>query len=45
MKVVGFTFNDFDFAINPLQFTGMDWIFTMVQDAIAMTFKHLYEAI
>jgi hypothetical protein len=45
MKAVGFTFNDFDFVINPLQFTGMDWIFTMVQDAIAMTFKHFYEAI
>jgi hypothetical protein len=25
MKAVGFTFNDFDFVINPLQFTGMDW--------------------
>jgi hypothetical protein len=34
MKAVGFTFNDFDFVINPLQFTGMDGIFTMVQDAI-----------
>jgi len=45
MKAVSFTFNDFDFVINPLQFTGMDWIFTMVQDAIAMAFKHFYEAV
>jgi hypothetical protein len=45
MKAVGFTFNDFDFVINPLQFTGMDWIFTMVQDAIAMAFKHFNEAV
>jgi len=45
MKAVGFTFNDFDFVINPLQFTGMDGIFTMVQDAIAMAFKHFYEAV
>jgi hypothetical protein len=45
MKAVGFTFNDFDFVINPLQFTGMDGIFTMVQDAIAMAFKHFYKAV
>jgi len=45
MKAVGFTFNDFYFVINPLQFTSMDWIFTMVQDAIAMAFKHFYEAV
>jgi hypothetical protein len=45
MRAVDFTFNDFDFVINPLQFTGMDWIFTMVQDAIAMVFKHFYEAV
>ena len=45
MKAVGFTFNDFDFVINPFQFTGMDWIFTMVQYAIAMAFKHFYKAV
>jgi len=45
MKAVGFTFNDFDFVINPLQFTGMDGILTMVQDAIAMAFKHFCEAV
>jgi len=45
MKTIGFTFNDFDFVINPLQFTGMDGIFTMVQYAIAMAFKHFYEAV
>jgi len=45
MKSVCFTFNDFDFVINPFQFTGMYWIFTMIQDAIAMTFKHFYEAV
>jgi len=45
MKAVGFTFNDLDFVINPFQFTGMDGIFTMVQDAIAMAFKHFREAV
>ena len=45
MKAVGFTFNDFDFIINPFQFTGMDGILTMVQNAIAMAFKHFYEAV
>lgn len=45
MKAISFTFNDLDFVINPFQFTGMDGIFTMVQDAIAMAFKHCYEAV
>ncbi len=45
MKAVGFTFNDFDFVVNPFQFAGMDGVFTMVQDAIAMSFKHFYEAV
>ena len=45
MKAIGFTFNDLDFVIHSLQFTGMDGIFTMVQDAIAMAFKHFYEAV
>ena len=45
MKAVGFTFNDFDFVINPFQFTGMDRVFTMVQNAIAMAFKHFYKAV
>jgi len=44
MEAVGFTFNDFDFIINPFQFAGMDGIFTMVQDAIAMAFKHFCKA-
>ena len=45
MKAVGLAFNDFDFVVNPFQFTGMDGIFTMVQDAIPMAFKHFYEAV
>ena len=45
MKAVGFTFNDFNFVINPFQFTGMDGIVTMVQDAITMAFKHFDKAI
>ena len=45
MKAVGFTFNDFYFVINPFQFTGMDRVFTMVQNAIAMAFKHFCKAV
>ena len=45
MKAVGFTLNDLDFVIHPFQFSGMDGIFTMVQDAIAMAFKHFYKAV
>jgi hypothetical protein len=45
MITIGFTFNDFDFVINPFQFTGMDGIFAMIQDAIAIAFEHFYEAV
>ena len=45
MKTIGFTFNDLDFVIHPFQFASMDGIFTMVQDAIAMVFKHFCEAV
>ena len=45
MKAVGFTFNDFDFVINPFQFAGMDRVFIMIQHAIAMAFKHFYKAV
>ena len=37
MKAVGFTLDNFDFVINRFQFTGMDGIFTMLQDAITMS--------
>ena len=45
MKTIGFTFNDFYFVIHPFQFASMDWILTMVKDAITMAFKHFYEAV
>jgi len=45
MKAVGFAFNDLNFVIHPFQFTGMDGVFTMVQDAITMAFKHFHEAV
>lgn len=45
MKTIGFTFNDLDFVINPFQLTSMEGILTMVQNAIAMAFKHFYEAV
>jgi len=45
MKTIGFTFNDLDFVINPFQLTSMEGILTMVQNAIAMAFKHFYKAV
>ena len=45
MKAVGSTFNDLNFVIYPFEFTVMDRIFTMVQDAITMAFKHFHEAV
>lgn len=45
METIGFTFNDFDFVIDPFQFAGMDGIITMIQDTIAIAFKHLSETV
>jgi len=45
MKTIGLTFNDLDFVIHPFQFASMDGILTMVQDAIAMAFEHVCEAV
>ena len=45
MKPIGFTFNDLDFVIHPFQSASMDGILTMVQDAIAMAFKHRCKAV
>lgn len=45
VKAISFTFNDFNFVINPFQFTGMDGILTMVKDAITMAFKHFYKTV
>lgn len=45
MKAVGFTFDDFNFIVNPFQLTSMDGIFTMINDAITVAFKHFYKTI
>ncbi len=41
MKAVCFSFDDFDLVVDPLQFTGVDGVITVVQDAVAMTIEHL----
>jgi len=45
MKAISFTFDDFDFIINPFQLTGMDGIFTMAKNTITMAFKHFHKAV
>jgi len=45
VKAISFAFNDFNFVINPFQFSGMDRVLTMVKDAITMAFKHFYKTV
>jgi hypothetical protein len=45
IKSVDFTFNEFDFVIHPFLYPSTEGILTLVQDAIAMAFKHVCEAV
>ena len=45
MEPVSFTLNDFYFVINPFEFSGMNGVITMIQDAVAVTFQHSDEGI
>jgi len=40
MEAIGFTFNDFDLIVYPFDFSCMDGMITVIDDAIAMALKH-----
>jgi hypothetical protein len=41
VKAVGLALDDFDLVVHSLQFSGVDGVVTVVQDAVAVTFQHL----
>ena len=41
MKAVGFALDDFYLFVHLFQFTDVDGVITMVQDAVAVTLHHL----
>ncbi len=44
MKAVCFSFDDFNLVIHPFDFTGVNLVITMIQDAVSMSLKHFYKA-
>jgi len=40
MEAIRFTFDDFDFVVNAFDFPGMDGIIAVIDNTVAMTFKH-----
>jgi hypothetical protein len=43
MKTIGFSFNDFDFIVHSFQNTGMEWVITVIDEAIAVSFQSVDE--
>jgi hypothetical protein len=41
MKSISFSFDNFDLIINPFEFTGMNFIVTVIQDSVAVFCKHI----
>ena len=41
MKSIGFSFDNFDFIINPFEFTRMNFTVTVIQDSVAVFCKHI----
>ncbi len=44
MKAVCFSFDDFNLVIHPFDFTGVNLVITVVQDAVSVSLKHFYKA-
>jgi len=45
MKAVGFTFDDFNFVINPFQFACVDGVITVIENAILVSFQHISKTV
>jgi hypothetical protein len=45
MVSIGFPFNDLYFIVNPFQFSGMDGIVTVIQNAITMAVQHFAKVV
>ena len=41
MESISFTFNDLNFIINPFEFARMNGVLAVIQDAIAISIKHI----
>ena len=45
MEPICLTLDNLYFIINPFEFSGMNGVITMIQDAVAVTFQHSDEGI
>ena len=41
MEPISFSFNDFDFVVNPFDFASMNGVVAMIDDAVTVAIKHL----